>query len=140
MKTSTLHQRGFAAIAAIFLVLGLATLGAFMVSLSNSQQLSSNQDVQGTRAYWAARFGLEWELGLINALPAGSTACVSTSIVVQGFTVTISCTPLTFVDRNNVTGAIGNINIFQITSTARSAGAVGAVGYVERSVSASLER
>lgn len=54
------HQVGFAAIAAIFLVVVLAALGAFMVTFSNTQQLTSAQDLQGTRAYWAARAGLEW--------------------------------------------------------------------------------
>ena len=57
MKMSRFHQQGFAAIAAVFLVVVLAALGAFMVTFSNTQQLTSAQDVQGSRAYWAARGG-----------------------------------------------------------------------------------
>jgi len=44
------RQHGFAAIAAIFLVVVLAALGAFMVTYSNTQQLTSAQDIQGSRA------------------------------------------------------------------------------------------
>lgn len=59
-------QQGFAAIAAIFLVVILAALGAFMLTFSNTQQLASAQDLQGSRAYWAARAGLEWGIGKIG--------------------------------------------------------------------------
>ena len=55
MNTPRASHGGFAAIAAVFLVLVLAALGAFMVSFSNTQQLNSARDVQGSRAYWAAR-------------------------------------------------------------------------------------
>ena len=57
MKPTHLAQHGFAAIAAIFLVLVLAAFGAFMVSFSNTQHLNTARDVQGSRAYWAARAG-----------------------------------------------------------------------------------
>ena len=59
-------QRGFAAIAAIFLLVTLAALGGYMLTFSNTQQLTFAQDVQGARAYWAASAGLEWGLGNIG--------------------------------------------------------------------------
>ena len=68
------RHNGFAAIAAIFLLVALAALGAFMVTFSNTQQLTSAQDLQGSRAYWAARAGLEW--GIVRG--AGASACPST--------------------------------------------------------------
>ena len=117
-------QRGFAAIAAIFLVVGLAALAAFMVSFSNTQQLSSAQDVQGSRAYWAARAGLEW--GVSSAL--GATCAASTILTIGDFTVTVTCSSATYSDA-----------VFQFNATARSAGTVGSIGYIERSVSTSLE-
>ena len=67
MKHSHPAQRGFAAIAAIFLVVVLAALGGFMLTFSNTQQLTSAQDVQGSRAYWAARAGLEWGIASATA-------------------------------------------------------------------------
>lgn len=128
------RQQGFAAIAAIFLVVVLAALGAFMVSISNTQQLTSAQDLQGSRAYWAARAGLEWAVASIVVTP---TTCPSPPVpftVDTGadFTLTLTCSQAAYSDSTVV-------NIFQITSVAKS-GTLGSVGYIERSVSASLER
>ncbi|MBA3058534.1 MAG: hypothetical protein KJ614_03765 [Gammaproteobacteria bacterium] len=125
-------QKGFAAIAAVFLVVVLAAFGAFMVSFSNTQQLNSARDVQGSRAYWAARAGLEWA---IASLPAGATACWATTppASVDGFGLTVSCAVSSF------TEGAATVYIFQLTAVA-SSGAVGSVGFVERSVSAALEQ
>ncbi len=130
------RQRGIAAIAAIFLIVALAALGGYMVSFSSTQQISSAQDVQGTRAFWAARAGLEWGVSNHIAAPAGCTAA-STVLAIEGFTVTVVCTMTTFTDTGITPGV--NPRIFQFTATARSAGALGSAGYIERSVSTSLE-
>ncbi len=83
-----LRQSGFAAIAAIFVLVVLAALGAFMVTSSNTQQLTSALDVQGSRAYWAARAGLEWGLALAKtngACPAATSSfTVNTGASRQG--------------------------------------------------------
>jgi len=121
-------QQGFAAIAAIFLVVILAALGAFMVSFSNTQHLTSAQDIQGSRAYWAARAGLEWGIASVTTVCPASTA-----LTIQGFTVNVDCVLTTYTDS-------GTVNLFQITARAQSAGAVGSPGYIERSLTASLER
>lgn len=130
MKIQRIHQAGFAAIAAIFLVVVLAALGGFMVTFSNTQQLTSAQDLQGSRSYWAARAGLEW--GIASA----TVACPAspTTLTIDSFTVKITCTLQPYVE------AGASINIFQFTSVASSTGAVGSVGYIERSLSASMER
>lgn len=128
-------QSGFAAIAAIFLVVALAALGGFMVSFSTTQQLTSAQDVQGSRAYWAARAGVEW--GIVNSATVAAAAaadCASTATppaTIDGFSLVITCVRTPYVDGDN-------LNIFQITATAKK-GAAG-VGYTERSVSASVCR
>lgn len=126
-----LASRGFAAIAAIFLVVGLASMGAFMLTLSNTQQLTSAQDVQGTRAYWAARAGLEWGISSANV----SSACPTspTTLTVDVFNVAVTCGLTSF------TEAGVTVKLIQLRSVA-SSGTVGSVGYVDRSVSASLER
>ncbi len=133
-------QRGFAAIAAIFLVVVLAALGGFMLTFSNAQQLTSAQDIQGSRAYWAARAGLEWGVfNVVTALPA--PACPAPpppAMVIDTFNVTITCAVQTYLDEGGATPP--NVTIFQLTSVAASAGVVGTVGRIERSVSASLER
>jgi MSHA biogenesis protein MshP len=143
MKHCRQAQQGFAAIAAIFLVVVLAALGAFMVTFSNTQQLTGAQDLQGSRAYWAARAGLEWAIaGVVATAPVApavtppATCPVSAApSLVDGFSLTIGCTKQTYSE------AGASINIFQFTSVARSAGAtVGSVGYIERSLSATMEQ
>lgn len=124
------RQRGFAVIAAIFLVVVLAALGAFMVTFSNTQHLTSAQDVQGSRAYWAARGGLEWGI----AIATGNCPASPTALDIDGFTVEVDCKVAPYSDADA-------INLFRITATAKATGAaVGSVGYVERSVSASVCR
>lgn len=139
MTQASRFQRGFAAVAAIFLVVLLAALGGFMLTFSNSQQLTSAQDVQGVRAYWAARAGLEWAIVNIQATPAVCPNGVRTQMAgtvpanVSGFSLTVFCT------RSNFSEAGNNFNIFLVESRAAT-GTVGSVGFIERSVSASLER
>lgn len=124
-------QQGFAAVAAVFLVVGLAALGAFMVSFSSTQQLTFAQDVQGSRAYWAARAGLGWGLGSLTANSAACPLPNPRNFVVQGFAVTVTCTPTVYSD-----AGVNNVVIYRLVSSAsQGAGATA----VERSVSASVE-
>jgi MSHA biogenesis protein MshP len=142
--TKAPQQHGFAAIAAIFLVVILAALGAFMLTFSNTQQLTSAQDLQGTRAYWAARAGLEWGIGSVVASTSAGTmepGCSASSTTVGtnfdgGFTVIVQCAKARYTEAS----ASANRFIFQFTSEATTAGVgVGSVGYVQRSLSASME-
>jgi MSHA biogenesis protein MshP len=54
------RQSGVGLVTAIFLLVVLAGLGVAMVGLFTSQQASANLDLQGARAYQAARAGIEW--------------------------------------------------------------------------------
>jgi MSHA biogenesis protein MshP len=122
-------MRGFAIVSAIFILVVLAGLGAFMVSISSSQHIGSALDVQGVRAYQAARAGIEWGLFQVNATPAynfsyGTPATAVGAAVPNlrdcttgngsfdtlGFRVTVACeaTP----DAN------GGPTIYQLTATA----------------------
>lgn len=141
MKTPRFAQNGFAAMVALFLVVVLAALGAFMVTFSNTQHLTSAQDVQGSRAYWAARAGLEWGIGSVVAsagvppdCPASPTTLAATFD--GGFAVTVTCSRTDYTEA----AAAPNRFIYQLTAIAHTAGAPGAVGYIERSISATLER
>lgn len=130
MKTIR-YQTGFSTIAAIFLLVVLAALGAFMVTFSNTAQLNSAQDVQGSRAYWAARAGAEWAVGSIVASPAACPASPPASI--EGFTLSVSCSTATY-DEGGITR-----RLFRITSRATSGTTPGGPGYIEREVSVSME-
>lgn len=129
MKQPHKMQRGFAIIAAIFLLVVLAALGAFMVTFSNTQHLTSAQDVQGSRAYWAARAGLEWGIaGTTATCPASPT-----TLSVNSFSVVVTCALQTYSESD------ATIRIFKLSSVA-STGSIGSLGFIERSVSASIEK
>ncbi len=119
-------------VAAIFLVVVLAALGAFMVTFSNTQQLTSAQDVQGSRAYWAARAGVEWAVSSIAAVP---TVCPASPAVfnVDGFALSVTCSSQGY-NESSI-----NKMVFVITSIASSGGGVGSLGRIERSLSATVE-
>jgi len=134
MKHTRTSQSGFAAIAAIVVLTVLAGMGAFMLSFSNTQQLSSARDMQSTRAYWAARAGMDWAMG---AITLDGTVCPTppspfTVDTGSTFTVTITCTQNKYAEGSNA------LTLFVLESQATT-GAVGSIGYVERSVSASIE-
>jgi len=126
------RQTGFAAIAAIFLVIVLAALGGFMLMFSNTQQLTAAQDLQGSRAFWAARAGLEW--GVARAV--GTLTCDASTTLMPfdgGFSVEVTCGQVSYMDSESVT-------IYTITSRAFPSGGVpGSIGYVERSMTATVE-
>jgi MSHA biogenesis protein MshP len=124
--------RGFSLPTAIFLLVILALLGAFMVSLSTTQNVMSAQDVQGSRAYNAARAGMEWALYNLK-LPATTCPASPTSLTVDGFTVSVTCSLATH-DEGGTTRYI-----FYIASTASTGGAIGTVGRVERMVGSFVE-
>ncbi len=103
MKSSSVRYRhanaGIGLVTAIFLVVVLASLGAAMVAAFNTQHTAVALDVQGARAYQAARAGIEWGVyqQLRNnscaanssfAMPAAYGAVASS---LAGFTVTVSC-------------------------------------------------
>ncbi len=129
MRKISASQGGFAIVSAIFLLVALAALGAFMVTFSNTQHLTSAQDVQGSRAYWAAKGGIQWAAGSIVAngvCPGAAPAFL------DGFAVVVTCTANDYVE------GVTNRRIFWVTSTASAGGTVGTTSYVERQVQASI--
>lgn len=132
-------------ITAVFLLLLFAALGAFMVSMSSTQHASSATDVQGSRAYWAARTGIEW--GAYQALqPAPSCVATNNLSGPAGLGITVQCTSSTYTEGANPDGAPRTVTVYQLTATACSpptaagscpnpdAATVGSLGYVERQV------
>jgi MSHA biogenesis protein MshP len=72
------HNSGMSLIMAIFLLLVLAALGAFIVSLGTTQQNDAALDLQGSRAYHAARAGLDW--GAYQAISNNNCAAGSVNL------------------------------------------------------------
>jgi MSHA biogenesis protein MshP len=69
------RQRGFALMAALFILVTLTAIGAYLLTISTGQVAAGAQDEQGGRAYEAARAGIEWGayqvLVVSNTCPAG---------------------------------------------------------------------
>ena len=53
-------MKGFMLMAALFLIVTLAAIGMYLVTVSTGQIEAASQDEQGARAYQAARAGIDW--------------------------------------------------------------------------------
>lgn len=150
-------QAGFSIVSAVFLLVVLASLGAFLVNISATQHTALAQDVQGSRAFHAAQAGLEW--GLYQVLdPTNVTALATspgsanwpnmppcpanTSLTIEGFGVAVTCA--SFPGGGAVyteSGDVRSIIVYELTATASSVGeAVGSAHYVERQVRATVSK
>ena len=88
------RQRGFSLFSAIFLLVMLSALGAAIVKVSTSSQIAAAIEIQGERAYQAARAGIEW--GLYRQLRDNSCEAVTSfklpaGTTLSSFTVTVIC-------------------------------------------------
>ena len=154
-------QRGLSVVTAVFLLVVLAMLGAFMVSVASVQQSSLVIDLNGVRAYQAARAGIEW--GLFNVLdpnntlnpatcspvvlpscPAASTNLTGLAGSLSPFTVTVTCSATI-----NAPTTEGNrsVGAYQVVATACNQPSAGACpnanpssGYVERQLQATVSK
>ncbi len=151
------RQTGFSIIAAIFLLVVLALLGALIASVTGMQQQSGQLDLQGVRAYQAARAGMEWSASQVldpnNALnPASCSPIVMPSCPASpqnlpalagslaGFTVTVTCAQTADTTEGN-----RNVRVFQVVATACNdpsgcPSASPSSSYVERQLQASLAK
>jgi len=149
------RPRGFSIVTAIFLLVVLSLLGAFIVSVTGLQQSSQQLDVQGVRAYQAARAGIEWGAWQVldpnNAIgtaalptcPASPTNLSGLAGSLSPFTVTVTCNAAI-----NAPTTEGNRNVgaYQIIATACNQpspscpNASPTSGYVERQLQATLSK
>lgn len=131
-------ESGFVLPTAIFLLVILAALGGYMVSLSRTSHISSALDIQGARAYQAARAGIEWAAWQLLQNPTPSCVAVAPPLVLAGtlatFSVDVSC-----IQSGSYTDGADTVEIYQITSTATS-GLPGEVDYVDRQIQASFSK
>ena len=133
------YHKGFLLPAAIFILVILAALGAYALNITSLQQASSTQDVQGARAYQAARAGVEW--AAYQVLSPGTTALANcpaspSTLNVDNFSVTVSCTRSANYFGQ---GTDHTIAIYDITATA-SFGTTGTTGYIERQIQVTLSK
>lgn len=140
------RQRGVSIIAAVFLLILFAALATYMLWLTSAQNRGSAQDVQGARAYQAARAGAEW--GLYRLLRdgecKGNTSVTFSGSGLENFTASVTCTATattTEVEASNL------VKVYEIESIAcnhpvsGSCKGIAANGadYVERQIQVSTE-
>lgn len=134
IRTRSRHA-GFSVITAIFLLVVLSFLGAAMVTFSTAQHESSAMDVVGSRAYQAARVGVEW--AAYQVVNGNAAACAKVFAagdlagVLAPFTVTVTCSP-TAVTNESIS------NVYEVTSVATTGAGAGTPGYVERVIRTKL--
>ena len=138
-------QHGFSIITAIFLLVVLSFLGVAMVTFSTSQHQSAAMDVMGSRAYQAARAGVEWAAYQVVTSPASAAAPVGCANVfatgslggtLSPFAVSVTCAATSVVEGAS-TIWIYNVSAVACTAAACPSAAPGA-NYVERSISVKL--
>jgi MSHA biogenesis protein MshP len=118
--------RGFALIPALFLIVVLGALAAVAIRVGSGQQQAVTMSLQQARALAAAQAGIEW--GAYQSVSGGCAASTTlnlTEAALNGFTVVVTCTAVTFAN-----GAATSTS-YVLNATAVS-GVYGQPGYVRR--------
>src|SRR4051812_23484997 len=129
--------RGFALMAALFIIVTLAAIGVYLLTVSTGQLAAASQDEQAARAYQAARAGIDW--GAYQVL-INSDICPAPQNVLQpdGFIAQVACTATAETEGSR------QIAIYTITATGCNAGSCGLANteatYVERRLQLTLSR
>ena len=131
---------------AVFMLVMLASISAYLLTISNLQVQTATQDELGARAYQSARTGIDWGAYQILRAPAQAfaTACAagtSTQTIalagqLAGFSVAVSCQAGAV-----QTEGANTFRAYNITATGcNQAGCPGTAGptYVERQLKLSL--
>jgi len=144
--------RGFSLILALFLLVSLAAIGAYLLTISTLQEEASAADEVGARAYQAARAGVDWGLYelLRDSGGAYTTSCngavapippVAQTLVLSGalaaFSVKVECSATA----PTTEGATTGLRAYLLTVTAcNQASCPGTQGptYVERQLQATV--
>ena len=146
MKNS---KNGFALVSAIFLLVVIAALGLFAVSITTSQEQTSAIDVLGSRAYQAAKAGIEWGVYQIAknnknctnipqpTMPAGQLSFFIVEITCDVYP-TPPAIPIKYTDGTNDDGTPHQFFVYRLTSTAKT-GTLGTANYVERQLQVAIK-
>lgn len=122
------RQQGFLIIAAVFLLVVLAGLVAYLTSVSTTSQAASAADLNSARAYQAARTGAEWASYLLletaggagslktDCEPGPTTKSLVPGSTLAGFTVSVTCSSTTYTE-GALTGPTA-VRVYSIVSNA----------------------
>jgi len=151
MSTIRHSQHGFAMAAAIFILVLLATLALAITMLTTQTQTEHARDMLGSRAYQAARAGLDWAAYQVldplnttatsgtanmpncpgvagNVCPTAGAPSASSmpttpfgSTVLSGIAVTLACSCADFTEEGR------NVRVYQLRATASSGSGAAAI-------------
>lgn len=126
-------DRGFTLVSAVFLIVVVALLATFMVSIGTTQQQTATWSVLGARAFAAAQSALERALhGVLDSGCAGVPAAFTfAGGALDGFQATLACSA-TAVDEAGTA-----YNVYALEAQA-SAGVPGSLDFVSRTLTAKV--
>jgi MSHA biogenesis protein MshP len=127
-------QHGFTLVMAIFILVVLALLGAYMSRLTGVQRAVASDALQGARAYLAAKAGLGWATSKLSGVGTCADVNAQTAMSIPdnaGFTVALSCTSSTFQEGANT------VNVYRI-NTKSQYGTYGDADYIYRELETSM--
>ena len=133
---------GFSLISAIFLIVVIASLAVFMVTISSVQQQTSSFSVLSSRTIFAADSGMQWAMRRIvqdaaaglNCPAAPATGQVTFNLnggALSGYSVSVTCSIQNFTENPD------NYNVYTLSSRA-SRGVFGSADYHSRTIRASI--
>ena len=133
---------GFSLISAIFLIVVVAALGVFMVTISSVQQRTSSLSILSSRTYFAAESGMQWAMRRVIQDAAAGLNCPAAPANGQvnftinngassGYSVTITCNVQNFTENPD------NYDVYNLTSMA-SRGTLGGPDYRSRTIRSSI--
>lgn len=116
--------RGLGLIAVLVVLVALAALAAAIARIGAASQLGQAQDLEGARAWQAARAGTDW--GLYQALKGSWSACSSQSRTLDlsgesglnGLRVTVSCDSRSFNEGETAPGTPHSLRVYTIDAVA----------------------
>jgi len=127
-------QQGFSIVMAIFILVVLSLLAAYMVKLSGVQNATATYAIQGARAYHAAKAGAEWSVArIVNGGSCGNIAAASplNFTGLEGFSVALTCSNTIYSEGAN------NMSVYKINSTSTFA-TYNSPDYISRHVEISI--
>jgi len=115
-QTTVRHCHGFALMLAVFMIVTLAAIGLYLVTISTGQIQAVSQDEQSVRAYQAARTGIDWgAFKVLRSPPCTSQTLTLTAAELNGFFAEVSCQQLLPL-AGEIEGAT-TVKVYRIIST-----------------------
>ena len=129
-------QTGFSLVSALFILIVLSLLGTYMVTISGTQQQTTNYALSGARAYQAARSGIEW--GIYQTINNHDCSAFPKTIDfsddgLNGLQTEITCSLSSHQEQSN------SFNIYYLNSLAQTdTNSFGDMTYVSREIKITL--